>query len=169
MSKDICRQLRDLYDLYEDHAIKEDRIGRKDGAVYLRSNPEGKEMRKVVEPILFECADEYFSFYGHDNWKEVTAPVTYKIQKTEAGGGFTALHFEQGMGKVSNRYAAWMFYLNSPGSGHTSFPLQDRLLVEPHEGSLAIWPAAYTHPHHAVNNLMATKYILTGWFAYKND
>ena len=116
LSKDICRQLRDLYDLYEDHAIREDRIGRKDGAVYLRSNPEGKEMRKVVEPILFECADEYFAFYGHDNWKEVTAPVTYKIQKTEAGGGFTALHFEQGMGKVSNRYAAWMFYLNSPGS-----------------------------------------------------
>jgi hypothetical protein len=60
-----------------------------------------------------------------------------------------------------------MIYLNDDfEGGGTHFPIQNTTIM-PKAGSLVIWPAAYTHPHHAVDNLKGTKWIATGWFRFK--
>lgn len=92
-----------------------------------------------------------------------------KIQKASEGGGFTQLHVEQGSSaSTSSRFMVWMIYLNETVGGETLFPLQE-LSVKPKAGTLLYWPAAYTHPHAAANNLKSDKYITTGWFSYSQE
>ena len=126
-------------------------------------------LRRKFGPILRDCGDEYFEFYGHNTWRKQCQPTTMKIQKAQAGGGFTGIHWEQGAGQLNApRFGAWMAYLNTVEKGGcTAFPLQDRLMVKPTRGTMVIWPAAYTHPHHSFPDLGEDKYILTGWFQYQ--
>ena len=51
--------------------------------------------------------------------------------------------------------------------GKTAFPLQG-MSFTPSRGTTLIWPAGYTHPHHAYPALTGDtpKYIITGWFEY---
>ena len=130
-------------------------------------------LRKQYSKFLRDCGDEYFEFYGHDTWRKQSMPVTMKIQKTIPGQkGFQGLHWEQGQGtQNASRYAAWMTYLNDideEDGGKTVFPLQGMSLT-PTRGTTVIWPAAYTHPHHAYPALTGStpKYIITGWLEYK--
>ena len=129
-------------------------------------------LRKQYGRYLRDCGDEYFKFYGHDTWRKQSMPVTMKVQKTKPGQrGFQGIHWEQGQGlENACRYAAWMTYLNDIGpddGGKTVFPLQGMSLT-PSRGTTVIWPAAYTHPHHAYPALAGEtpKYIITGWFEY---
>jgi hypothetical protein len=90
-----------------------------------------------------------------------------KLQKAQAGGGFTALHCEQGSSQMTAaRFMVWMIYLNDvPKGGRTNFPLQE-VSFKPTAGTLLYWPAAYTHMHQSTNDLESDKYIATGWFSY---
>lgn len=93
----------------------------------------------------------------------------YKLQISEPPGtGFNRWHWEQHHGiKHSNRFAVWMIYLNSlKDSGHTEFLFQNIKML-PKQGTVVIWPAAYTHLHRASPILHEAKYILTGWFNFK--
>jgi hypothetical protein len=95
----------------------------------------------------------------------------YKIQLAQTGGGYHSPHFEQSRGRsgMAERFAVWMIYLNDDfEGGSTYFPHQD-VEIKPKAGMLAIWPAAYTHQHYAVNNLIGNKWAATGWFRYKVD
>lgn len=130
-------------------------------------------LRKQFTPYLRDCGDEYFKFYGHDTWRKQSMPISMKVQKTKPGQrGFQGIHWEQGQGlENACRYAAWMTYLNDIDPDHggkTVFPLQGMSLT-PSRGTTVIWPAAYTHPHHAYPALTGEtpKYIITGWFEYK--
>ena len=129
-------------------------------------------LRKRYSKYLRDCGDEYFKFYGHETWRKQSMPVTMKVQKTMPGQrGFQGIHWEQGQGlENACRYAAWMTYLNDINEecgGQTVFPLQGMSLT-PTRGTTVIWPAAYTHPHHAYPALTGEtpKYIITGWFEY---
>ena len=162
LSPELCH---DLIDYFETSTVKvrdEDKVN--DKYLFLYDEP----LRKRIGPILRDCGDEYFGFYGHNTWRKQCSPVTMKIQKAQANEGFVGLHWEQGPGELNApRFAAWMAYLNTvEKGGKTVFPLQDRLRFKPTEGQMLIWPAAYTHPHHSFPDLGEDKYILTGWFEY---
>ena len=131
-------------------------------------------LRKMFAPILRDCGDEYFQLYGHSTWRKQCRPLTMKVQKTKPGEkGYQGIHWEQGEGILSApRFAAWMAYLNDvphESGARTVFPLQQRISFRPERGRMLIWPAAYTHPHHAFPALSGDtpKYIITGWFEYK--
>ena len=131
-----------------------------------------QELRKRFAPILRDCGDEYFKHYGHSTWRKQCEAVTMKVQRTRPGQkGYQGLHWEQGMGQLNApRFGAWMAYLNDvsySGGGRTIFPLQSRLGFRPEKGRMLIWPAAYTHPHHAYPEVTEDKYVITGWFVYK--
>ena len=64
------------------------------------------------------------------------------------------------------RILAWMIYLNDAECG-TEFPYQD-ITLEAKAGRLALWPAAWTHPHKGVTPNIGNKYIATGWYEYEN-
>lgn len=86
-----------------------------------------------------------------------------RIQKTEPGEGYHSWHFESDGHERANRVTAWMIYLNDNyTAGETEFLYQHQR-VEPEQGKLLIWPAAYTHVHRGNPPLEGTKYILTGW------
>jgi len=86
-----------------------------------------------------------------------------RIQKTEPGEGYHAWHFESDGHERANRVSAWMIYLNDDFTGGETEFLYQHKRVEPEQGKLLIWPAAYTHVHRGNTPLEGTKYILTGW------
>ncbi len=84
----------------------------------------------------------------------------YNIQRYNDGDGFFKPHCEQG-GYVPYRMLAWMIYLTDSLSG-TEFPYQNTIL-EAKRGNMAVWPAAWTHPHKGQTPNRGHKYIITGW------
>lgn len=102
------------------------------------------------------------------SWRHIEE-IQCKMQRTPPGGGFCEMHYEQGSDyHTSRRFAVWMIYLNDVHKGGTTdFPNQN-LKVPPRAGNLLIWPAAYTHPHRSSPDLDEMKYIITGWFVYKD-
>ena len=162
--QEVCQNMIDFFD--DSNPKPRDERAVKDEYIFLYD----EMLRKQVAPFLRDCGDEYFGFYGHDTWRKQCAPITMKIQKAKAGEGYVGIHWEQGAGQLNaNRFAAWMIYLNTVDrGGHTVFPLQSRKRFKPTQGDLLIWPAAYTHPHHSFPDLGESKYILTGWFSYKD-
>ena len=122
-------------------------------------------------PILESCLEaglkSYMNKYsflkdinqvGGSRWR--ICP-TYNIQKYDGEKeGYFTLHCEHAAG-YPYRMLAWMVFLNDAKSG-TEFPFQNRIL-KPKTGRLAIWPAAWTHPHRGVTPNQGLKYIATGW------
>ena len=61
---------------------------------------------------------------------------------------------------------AAMVYLNTvTDGGQTYFPTQKRSIT-PEVGSVLMWPAYWTHPHHGVPSPSQDKYIITGWYVF---
>ncbi len=124
-----------------------------------------------IKEHLFEGAELYFRTLMEASGVRESAHRTIdnglKVQRTPPGGGFNQAHWEQGPGlDVCSRYAVWMIYLNDvPNGGKTTFPIQN-MDVTPQAGTLLVWPAAYTHPHHGNPPIDCWKYVITGWFKY---
>lgn len=163
--RDLCNRLVTCYEGHAHRAIRINTPARKDEALYLRSV--APVMVKEFEPILLDYARQYFAEFGSETLitEKLFKNITYKVQKSTKGGGFTAPHFEQTPSNP-NRFAVWMAYLNTTEdtSGRTMFPKQEKS-VTPQIGKLVIWPAGYTHPHYA-GELYCDKYTITGWFEY---
>ena len=126
-------------------------------------NPSGPILESCIEAGLESYTNKYMFLReinqtGGSRWR--ICP-TYNIQKYEGEReGYFTLHCEHAAG-YPFRMLAWMIFLNDAKSG-TEFPYQDRIL-KPRTGRLAIWPAAWTHPHRGVTPNQGLKYIATGW------
>ena len=126
-------------------------------------NPSGPLLESCIESGLKSYTDKYMFLKeinqtGGSRWR--ICP-TYNIQKYDGEKeGYFTLHCEHAAG-YPFRMLAWMIFLNDAESG-TEFPYQDRIL-QPKTGRLAIWPAAWTHPHKGVTPNQGLKYIATGW------
>lgn len=89
----------------------------------------------------------------------------FKIQKTLPGQGYHIWHHEHSAHN-SNRIGTYIVYLNDVlEGGETEFLHQSRR-VKPTQGTVVIWPAAYTHMHRGNPPLSGEKYIMTGWIEY---
>ena len=68
---------------------------------------------------------------------------------------------------MGKRILAWMIYLNDvTDGGHTAFPTQNKKF-QPRRGDVLSWPAYFTHPHRGIVSKTQTKYIITGWYNFK--
>jgi hypothetical protein len=88
---------------------------------------------------------------------------TFKVQKTKIGGGYHVWHYESGSREHSNRLLTWILYLNDVHEGGETEFLYQHMRVKPEQGTLVIWPAAFTHTHRGNPPLSNEKYIVTGW------
>lgn len=88
---------------------------------------------------------------------------TFKVQKTKVGGGYHVWHYESGSRDNSNRLLTWILYLNDVHEGGETEFLYQHMRVKPEQGTLVIWPAAFTHTHRGNPPLSNEKYIVTGW------
>jgi hypothetical protein len=128
-----------------------------------------RDILVLLEKSLDEMREDHYKVCdsGPSRWTSCEK-IVLKIQKTPPDGGFSVWHYEQGsgIGDIARRWGVWMLYLNDvEHGGKTDFPRQG-VSVKPEQGSLVIWPAAYTHPHRGAPDLKEDKYVVTGWFQY---
>jgi hypothetical protein len=88
---------------------------------------------------------------------------SFKMQKTNLREGYHIWHYESGNRQISNRLLTWMVYLNDVEEGGETEFLYQSMRVKPKQGTLLIWPAAFTHTHRGNPPLSNEKYIVTGW------
>jgi hypothetical protein len=91
------------------------------------------------------------------------ANYSFKIQKTKVGGGYHVWHYESSNRELSNRLLTWILYLNDVHEGGETEFLYQSMRVKPEQGTLVIWPAAFTHTHRGNPPLSNEKYVVTGW------
>lgn len=123
-------------------------------------------MKQFSEVLWNQCYVDYANkfwmlkdFGPHNSY-------AFKIQKTEPGQGYHMWHCESSNRGCSNRILAWTLYLNDiEEGGETEFVYQ-HMRIKPKQGTLVIWPAAFTHTHRGNPPLSGTKYIVTGWIEF---
>jgi hypothetical protein len=91
------------------------------------------------------------------------ANYDFKVQKTKVGGGYHVWHYESAGRQTCQRLLTWMVYLNDVHEGGETEFLYQHMRVKPEQGTLVIWPAAFTHTHRGNPPLSNEKYIVTGW------
>lgn len=110
-----------------------------------------------------QCYAEYckaFSVLG--NYERHTI-FTYKMQKTQPGGGYHVWHAEDGERVHCGRVGVYLLYLNDVEEGGETEFLYLSKRVKPKKGRLVIFPPNYPWAHRGNPPLSGTKYILTGW------
>lgn len=87
----------------------------------------------------------------------------FKMQKTKLQEGYHIWHYESCNRELCNRLITWMVYLNDVEEGGETEFLYQGMRVKPKQGTLVIWPAAFTHTHRGNPPLSNEKYVVTGW------
>jgi len=88
---------------------------------------------------------------------------SFKMQRTDLREGYHIWHYESCTRALSNRLLTWMVYLNNVEEGGETEFLYQSMRVKPKQGTLLIWPAAFTHTHRGNPPLSNVKYVVTGW------
>ena len=94
------------------------------------------------------------------------------LQRYACGrGGYFAWHSEVSpadpSGEKLHRVLPFMFYLNDVAEGGETEWLHQRRRIAPRAGTLAIWPAYFTHAHRGRTPESGDKYILTSWILFR--
>lgn len=91
---------------------------------------------------------------------------SFKVQKTEVGGGYHIWHCESENKASCSRILAWILYLNDVEEGGETEFLYQHLRIKPKAGTLIMFPSAFTHTHRGNPPLSNEKYIVTGWIEF---
>ena len=126
-----------------------------------------KRLQQHFNAVLWE---QCYPAYADKFWvlKELTAhnSYTFKVQKTKIGQGYHAWHCESDSRSSSNRLLAWALYLNDVDEGGETEFIYQHMRIKPKQGTVVIWPAAYTHTHRGNPPISNDKYIITGWIEF---
>ena len=109
-----------------------------------------------------ECYKDYSDTYSNLHNYDNHTIFTYKIQKTEPGGGYHIWHCENGEKLFSKRVGVYILYLNDVEEGGET-ELWASYNVKPEAGKLLLFPATWTYPHRGKMPISNDKYIITGW------
>lgn len=125
--------------------------------------PLGKVTREFNELFWEKFYPIYEQEYAVLKNSDRHANYAFKIQKTKIGGGYHVWHYESGERSMCQRLLTWIVYLNDVEEGGETEFLYQHMRVKPEQGTLVIWPAAFTHTHRGNPPLSNEKYIVTGW------
>ena len=176
---DLCTSIIQSFNMWEcnrecvgpcfnhgDNQMKEGHFARSDVQMCLEVVE--LDLARQLNSFLRKAFDKYVEVYrGLTQNGDPLSSWTTKIQRTVAGGGYHQWHYEDGQFLHRDRSLTWMVYLNdipSENGGGTDF-LHQKLTLQPKEGTIVLWPAAYTHVHRGgflTGDL--PKFIATGWF-----
>lgn len=119
-----------------------------------------KEFNELFWNTFYQIYEQEYSVLKNSGRH---ANYSFKIQKTKIGGGYHVWHYESGDREISNRVLTWILYLNDVHEGGETEFLYQHMRVKPEQGTLVIWPAAFTHTHRGNPPISNEKYIVTGW------
>ena len=91
---------------------------------------------------------------------------SFKMQRTQIGGGFHYWHAEQTCRISSDRLLAFTCYLNDVEEGGETEFLYYPKRVKATQGTFLIFPGSFTHTHRGNPPISNTKYIVTGWLQF---
>ena len=159
---------------------------------YFNTHPQSAGMvgNQIVDPFekkSTELMNSLFSFHSFpyqlisstlkehtEKYIEKYPPLKY-MRKWGIEDGFTLKKFEgedegykawhtEHSTDFPLRILVWMFYLNDAQSGteFLNYPT-----IEAKKGRLVIWPAGWTHYHKGVTPNKGIKYIMSGWYSFK--
>lgn len=179
MSPAECQTLIDHYDRFQKLNLTYSRLDLRDGvthqkqdrAVFLleeesmRLTPNVSYLQNFLERF-WNCWAEYCSHYSllQESGRQTMRQI--KLQKTMPGEGYHQWHYEADAIERSGRIAAWGLYLNTVEQGGETEWLYQSIRQPAVQGSLAIWPAGFTHAHRGNPPLSGEKYLLTGWVEF---
>lgn len=112
------------------------------------------------------CYEQYTQKYSILNDAAKHRIRSMKLQKTLTGEGYHVWHFESDSPERADRICAWGIYLNTVDQGGETEFLYQGIRIPAVQGTLALWPAGYTHTHRGNPPLAGEKYLLTGWVEY---
>ena len=122
---------------------------------------------KEFSELSFNCYKLYAEKYGilASLGAHKMAPAV-KIQKTKPSQGYHMWHCDAGQMHTIRRMLVVTLYLNTvEEGGETEFLYQNKRLP-PVQGTLALYPAGYTHTHRGNPPLKGNKYIMTTWLEF---
>lgn len=180
VNKEFCRGLIDYFEWSKQNQKTWNRedsgLIKKDEA--LKLNPRtfyeitfveehlGNYIKDFNDVFWNECYNSYVNDFDVIRDLGTHNIFTYKIQKTLPSEGYHVWHCESDSRLRSSRVLAYILFLNDvPLGGETEF-LYQRKRVDPVEGRLVVFPAAFTHTHRGNPPLKGSKYILTGWVEF---
>jgi hypothetical protein len=120
-------------------------------------------IRKFNEVFWEKCYPIYEKEFPPLKESDRHSSYEFKMQKTKLREGYHIWHYESSSRECCRRLLTWMLYLNDVEEGGETEFLYQSMRVKPKQGTLLIWPAAFTHTHRGNPPLSNEKYVVTGW------
>lgn len=178
LSHDDCQQIIEHYNNLAQLNLSYRRLDLRDGPAHQKNDSsvfplDEKSMRftpnagflNIFMERLWGCYSEYMDHYSvlRESQQQVRS---MRIQKTMPGQGYHTWHYESDTLDRGGRVCAWSVYLNTVEQGGETEYLYQSIRLPAVEGTLAIWPAGFTHTHRGNPPLSGEKYLLTGWIEF---
>ena len=176
-SKEYCERTIKYFNNMQANGFTENRMQsedavktKKDDDAFFGHNEEFVNLQ-LAGPMYKEFNETFWKIYNEQyapnfavlSESGVHNNFSFKVQKTPIGGGYHIWHYESSDRQNCHRLLTWMVYLNDVEEGGETEFLYQHLRIKPKQGTLVIWPAAFTHTHRGNPPLSNEKYIVTGW------
>tara|TARA_B100000965_G_scaffold385253_1_gene386282 strand:+ start:464 stop:1036 length:573 start_codon:yes stop_codon:yes gene_type:complete len=122
----------------------------------------GDHISQQFLPLIRDCVSDYLQSYSLLK-QERLIMYDVKAKKIPIGGGFHQWHYENDGLLLSPRKVVIQLYLNTIEEGGETEFLYINKRVKAKQGSVLIFPAAFTHTHRGNPPIGKDKYILTSW------
>ena len=136
---------------------------KEDTHLMVRDIPLLKEFNKII----WHCYSKYKNKYGIlDSVDQHRINPTIRIQKYKPSQGYHQWHCEAEDVLTSHRILVAALYLNTVKEGGETEFLYQGVRIPPVQGTLAMFPASWTHTHRGNPPLKENKYFMTTWLAF---
>jgi hypothetical protein len=178
VSKEYCKDVVNYFEYVKNASLTSTRQQdegvprlKKDDSTYFFQDEMIKEYQLQNTHILREanfgitdCINAYFAKY--DALESVHYGMySYRLQKTEIGGGYHVWHNEKGNLENQHRLLAVIIYLNDVDEGGETEFLYYPRRVQPKAGRVLLCPGEFTHTHRGNPPISNEKYIITTWIS----
>ena len=168
-SKDKCEELIKYINLLDKNSFVTNESDKKHlidhkskNLVYDYDLPVWGWITENITSGIKTCVNHYLKEFSVLNRNKFLF-MDFKVKKIPVGGGFHNWHFEDNGLHNADRYLAVQIYLNDDFDGGETEFLYFNQRVKPKQGSLTIFPCAFTHTHRGNPPIGATKYLATTW------